>query len=142
MSRKKKRSLGDSRRLRQQRDRDDEALVQDTVGLYACFYEASLTHVDLCKVHLEELETTTLFNRLAQEFWQNRPGHAEALHQALTDLLAEHLHYANAIAKLEARFATLADTAVHEHLEPLEEYRELARRRLYPEKYPADHKAE
>ena len=135
MSRKKKRSQGDSRRLRQQRDRDDETLVQDTARLYACFYEASRTHVDLCKVRLEELETATLFNRLAQECWQNRPGHAEALHQALSDLLAEHLRYADAIAKLGARFAALADTGVHEHLEPIEDYRELARRRLYPEKY-------
>jgi hypothetical protein len=137
MSRKKKLSQGERRRFRRQRELDEEALIQDTAGLYACFFEAARTHVDLCKIRLEELDTATLFNRLAQEFWQNRPGRAAILHQALTDLLAEHLRYEDAIAKLEARFAALTDPEVHDHLAPIEEYRELTRRRLYPEKYPA-----
>jgi hypothetical protein len=86
---------------------------------------------------LETLDCDLAFNRVAHEIWSERPGHGQQIAEALAAFIAERERYVQALTELQQRFTTLRDLGPqHEHLEPVEKYRELIRARVFPEHPP------
>ena len=132
MTRKKKKPNRAERQKRQENraKTETEDLVYDTAGVFTCAFELANDFAWQCDNNIEDLESDTLFNQIAIEIWRDHTGPMKELPQVLTDLLAERDRHRAALSDLEVRFKTLADMNHHEHLEPIETYRQLVRERL------------
>jgi len=134
-SRKQPRRNEHQRRRRHQREaqrRDD--VVHDTAARFTCAAETADDFAYQCAHALEELDIDLLFHRLALEIWNEPPGRARELVAALEELLAERLRYREALQRIGQRLQSLADDpSFHIHLDPPEGYRELVRRRVFPD---------
>jgi hypothetical protein len=74
------------------------------------------------------------FLRLALEIWREQPAPPQPLMAALEELLSERVRYQQALERVGQQLQHLAtDPALHIHLKPLDGYRELVRRRLFPQ---------
>lgn len=111
-----------------------EQLVQDTAARFTCFALTCDDFAYQCQSGREALECDLAFNRVAAEIWAGRPGGARELAEALAALAAERERHLGAITVLGERFEALAadHQGLHEHLEPIECYRDLVRRRIFP----------
>lgn len=131
MSRKRKPNR--SERQKRQEIRAKSALdevVEDTASTFTCSHEIAHDFAWQCSHGQEELESDILFTRIAEEIWRDHTGEAKELVQTVADFLTERERHQAALLALEARFTTLADANIHEHLEPIETYREMLRGRL------------
>jgi hypothetical protein len=124
-------------RKRQQRLQAD--VVQDTAAVFTCSTEIADDFAAQCESRREELEIDLAFNQVACEIWAGRLGRSQDLADALSALAAERQRHLDAIAELGRRLAALAadEALAHQHLDPVEEYRELVRQRLFPDPSPA-----
>jgi DNA repair ATPase RecN len=123
---------------RELRERDQTAnVIQDTAARFTCSTEVASDFADQCASALEDLDCDLAFNRVAHEIWAARPGAGQQIAEALADFMSERERHAQALTALQQRFTALRDLGPqHEHIEPIAEYRELIRARLYPEHPP------
>jgi hypothetical protein len=131
----KRKSTQHERKLRQaaKRRSEDEAIIEDTAAVFTCFYEIARDYADQCEMSRENLEADIAYNQVACEIWRDYPGpRAEQLLAALADHLTEKQRHIEAIRELEARFEALTTPPLHEHLDPVELYQDLIRRRIFP----------
>jgi hypothetical protein len=111
---------------------DEDALVQDTAGVFTCVTKTAEDFAYQCDSACDDLEGDLVYNRLAHEIWSGHPDRAPALIEALAELAAERQRHLDALTALGQRFDQLAADDRHDHLEPLQTYQELVRRRLFP----------
>jgi hypothetical protein len=140
MSRKKKIHRQQRRRLqRQKRDSQAENIVFDTAAVFTCATETAQDFVHQCESRIEDVEIDLTFTDLAKEIWAAHPARAKSLTDALIALAAEQQRYLALLEEFCDRFDALAaDQALaHQHLDPVEPYRDLVRRRLFPDN-PSD----
>jgi hypothetical protein len=141
MSRGKKRKrAGWQERQRRSTSRDDDIfdeVAEDTAAVFTCSEKIVDDFSGQCARGLEELETDLQFAQIAHEIWQGRSGRAQELAEALAALHAEHERRREALTALHARFEALAaDSSWHEHLDPVEQWRDFVRKRLFPVEPP------
>jgi hypothetical protein len=140
MSRKKKQPHR-RRRLAERRVPKDQLIddvVLDTAAVFTCSEKVAQDFSSQCDERLAELESDVAFNRVAQDIWAGRPGRAAELASALAALVAERERQIRTLTELGARFAALAaDDSFHEHIDPVEPWRDFVRKRLFPETIPA-----
>jgi hypothetical protein len=122
------------REAREARERDD--LIVDTAATFTCSFETAHDFACQCSRTIDELETDVVFNRLAYEIWSGHPERMPELTAALADCLAERERHLTQLHQLEERFNAIATTDVHNHLEPIEDYRKLVRERIFPDVTP------
>lgn len=137
MTRRKKRPMSKQQQRRRRHGREEaqrrDDVVHDTAARFTCAAETADDFAYQCEHALEEMEINLLFNRLALEIWNQRPHGAEQLVAALEELLAERLRHRDTLQQLRQRLQSLADDpALHIHLEPVDDYRELVRSRVFP----------
>jgi len=138
-SRKKTSSRSDQRRRREQREADAEKdVILDTAATFTCSVHTAEDFAYQCDRVCEGVQTDIDFNRLAHEFWApHAAGPGKELAEALAAFLAERERHAAAVVALKSRFERLAaEESTHEHLDPVERYRELVRLRLFPDHAP------
>ena len=126
------------RRKQKLRERNQTTnVIVDTAARFTCSTEVADDFAYQCSAALETLDCDLLFNRVAHEMWREHPGPGQQIAEALAAFLAERERYAQALTELQLRFTTLRDHGPqHEHLEPVEKYRELIRARIYPDHPP------
>lgn len=136
---KRQQELSQAFKQEQKRGLGDEDVVRDTAAVYTCLYEIASDYAQQCQVAQENFEDDIVFTALACRIWQDRPGQAEQLTGALTDFLAARRRYFEAVTTLEPRFRALLDPPVHEHLDPIEHYRDMTHRHLFPHEFDPPH---
>jgi len=139
MSRKTKPGRTDKRRLKQEaRDRQrDLDVIQDTAGRFTCPSEVVHDFLYQCTDRMEGVEIDLDFNRVAHQIWRDRPGVGQQIGEALAGFIEERERHLRALADLRQRFAAIeAQGPGHDHLEPIESYRELVRARIFPDVRP------
>ncbi|MCP4447943.1 MAG: hypothetical protein GY811_21800 [Myxococcales bacterium] len=125
----KKRQPKDSKEAKEARRLD--SLASDTTATFTCSTQLIADFTRECERIQEEGECDLLYNHLAIEIWNERPDLAPDIVDALTDLTAERERHLGALGKFAARFEKLATTTPsHQHLDPVERYRELVHLRL------------
>lgn len=132
MARRKKYNKAQKRQRRQQKEIEQRKdVATDTAAIFTCSTEVVSDFARQCERIREDVECDLLYNRIAHEIWDKRPGAAADIADALADFAAERQRHLESIDKLSARFAALArDDSFHEHLDPVEQYRELVEMRL------------
>lgn len=110
-----------------------DAVVSDTAARFTCTHEVVADFLHQLDNEIEDLEMDIDFNQVALEIWQGRAGRAGTVTAALTDYLGERRRNLAALTALRTRFADLAAEDVHEHLDPVEPWRDFIRRRLFPD---------
>jgi uncharacterized coiled-coil protein SlyX len=136
MSRRKKRSqtAHNSRRHEQKRPSWD-VVIQDTAACFTCSRQIAKDFVAQCDSRLEDLEADIAFNRAAHQMGAGRPGRAQDLAQTLAEFVTEREQEAAALTALRQRFAALAaDEFFHEHLHPVEQWRDFLGRTILPDR--------
>jgi len=138
MSRGKKRKRpGWQKRQRRKDEQTEEVryedVVVDTAGQFTCSTKIADDFAYQARSRIEDLESDLAFNRVAVEIWKDRPGRAAVLAEALAAFLAERERYYEALVQLRDRFEVLArdESFQHEHLEPVEPFQDLIRRRVF-----------
>lgn len=132
-----RRSKNARKRDKHQRQRDErtqllDEVAQDTAARFTCSTEIADDFAAQCASDLDELESALAFNRVAVEMWTGQRGRAEDLAAALVDLLQERRRHFHAVLAIADRFNEICqDEAFHQHLEPIEHYRDFVRRRLF-----------
>lgn len=134
MSRRKKRNVQRKKpRTESQNQRD---VVVDTAARFACSRTIAADFAAECDRRSDDLEIELDFNRIALHFWRDRPGQGPALIELFTALAAERERHLAVLDDLARRFAEIADQDVHEHLEPIEPYRDHIRQQIFPDLPP------
>ena len=110
-------------------ERDDK-LVADVTRLFTCFTEIAHDFLHQCGCNLEDLACDIDYNRLAIEMWTGGPGRSADLLAVLTDYLALRERHHAALTAIEPRLKALLATPAHDHLEPIEHWHELVRKRI------------
>ena len=108
----------------------DDALVADITRIFTCYTEIAHDFVHQCGANLEDLDCDILYNRMAIEMWSGGPGRAAELVEVLNDYLALRERHHAALNALQPRLAELLATPAHDHLEPIEHWRDLVRKRI------------
>jgi NAD(P)H-hydrate repair Nnr-like enzyme with NAD(P)H-hydrate dehydratase domain len=118
---------------RDQRDRElENNVVEHSAAVLTCATEAADEFVTICDRSLENLEEDLVYLRLALEIWAQRPELAQPLRHSLEELLLILTNHDKAIRRLKPELKRLAaDPAPHVHLDPVEQYRQLVRERLF-----------
>ncbi len=126
------------RRKQKRRERSQTTdVIMDTAARFTCSTEVATDFADQCSSALETLDCDLDFNRVAHEMWRERPGHGQQIAEALAALITERERHALALTELQQRFTVLRDSGPqHEHLEPVDRYRELIRMRIFPDHPP------
>lgn len=135
MSRRKKRIRTTRHKRRQAPERPSwDDIIQDTAACFTCSRQIAEDFVAQCDSRLEDLEADIAFNRAAHKMWAGRPGRAEDLAQTLAAFVTEREREAAALTALRQRFAALAtDELFHEHLDPVEQWRDFLRTTILPD---------
>lgn len=138
MSRGKKRKRPGWQERRRRQERADEQLfddvASDTAAVFTCSRSTAEDFAGQCADRLEELDADIQFNQVAAEIWSGRPGRAGELAAALAALCTERERQRDAMTALCDRFEALArDEAFDEHLDPVAQWREFIRQRLFPD---------
>lgn len=115
------------------RGRGSEDLIVDTAAVYTCSFEVALDYTSQCQKHTEDFEDDLVFAKLARDLWKDRPGKGEKIAAALSDLIEARQEYLKAVTELTSRFEALMDPKNHEHLDPIEKYRERVHYGLFPD---------
>jgi hypothetical protein len=139
MSRKIKLGRTDKRHHRQeaQRRQRDLDLIQDTAGRFTCSTEITEDFVYQCTDGIEGIEVDLAFNRVAHEMWRDHPAHGQQIAEALAAFIEEREKYLQALTALKQRFEAIAQQVPqHDHLAPIEKYRELVRARMFADVPP------
>jgi hypothetical protein len=117
-----------------QRDMD---LIRDTAGTFTCSTEITRDFLYQCVDGIEGIEVDLAFNRVAHEIWCDRPGHGQQIAETLAVFIEEREKYLRALAALKPRLEELVQQVPpHEHLEPIDKYRELVRVRMFADVPP------
>lgn len=106
------------------RGRNSSDLVHDTAAVYTCSYEIAHDYASQCRKNKEEFEIDVVFTNVAHEIWAGRSGKGQQIADTLAKLLAARRKYLATITELLPRFEGLMDPTNHEHLEPIERYRQ------------------
>lgn len=132
---KGQRKREDKRLRREQRERQQQDdVVQHSAATLTCAAETAGDFGDQCAHDQEELALDLPFLRLALEIWREHPALTQPLAAALEELLSERVRYQQALERIGQQLQRLAaDPSLHIHLKPLEGYRELVRKRLFPQ---------
>jgi hypothetical protein len=132
---KGQRKREDKRLRREQRERQQQDdVVQHSAATLTCAAETAGDFGGQCVHDQEELALDLPFLRLALEIWREHPAPTQPLVAALEELLSERVRYQQALDRIGQQLQHLAaDPSLHIHLKPLEDYRELVRRRLFPQ---------
>lgn len=133
MPQKRKRKPNKAERLKRQYQRADlefQAVIHATASTYTCSHEMATDLVEQTEGALEELEGDIFFNQMALEIWRDHTEKAPQLVQALADFLAERERHQAALLAFQNRFMEIEGADSHEHLDPVEKYRDLIRERL------------
>jgi hypothetical protein len=130
---KGQRKREDKRLRREQRERQQQDdVVQHSAATLTCAAETAGDFGDQCAHDQEELALDLPFLRLALEIWRELPA-PQPLVAALEELLGERVRYQQALERIGQQLQRLAaDPSLHVHLKPLDGYRELVRKRLFP----------
>jgi len=134
MSRKIKLGKTDKRRFRQQatQRQKDIDLIRDTAATFSCSTEITKDFLFQCTDGIEAIEADLNFNRVAHEFWQDRPGHGQQIAEALAAFIHARESYLRAPTDLRLKLTDLAaQVPEHDHLDPIEKYREIVRARMF-----------
>lgn len=136
MSRTKKRIQKARNKRRQEQERPSwDVVIQDTAACFTCSRQIAKDFVDQCDSRLEDLEADIAFNRAAHTMWAGRPGRARDLAETLAEFVTEREREAAALTALRQRFAALAaDELFHEHLDPVEQWRDFLRSTILPDR--------
>lgn len=114
-----------------------DALVRDTAATFTCSADIVGDFAYQCESRRDQVECDLAFNRLALEMWHDRPGWTD-LANALEAFAAERQRHLDALTELGTRFASIAAdpsrAEQHEHLDPVEDYHELVRSRILPDR--------
>jgi hypothetical protein len=136
MARKKNRQEKNWRRQLEKKRQDD--VVKDSTATLTCAAETAGAFAFQCTHQQEELDLDLPFLNLALEIWRASPSVPPSLLTALDALLAEEMRHHETLHRIAQQLEQLAaDPALHIHLDPIDPYRELVKRRLFPEP-PAD----
>jgi hypothetical protein len=139
MSRKTKPGKNDKRRLKQQttQRQKDIDLIRDTAATFSCSTEITKDFLFQCTDGIEAIEADLNFNRVAHEFWQDRPGHGQQIAEALVAFIQARESYLRALTELKPKLTDLAtQVPEHDHLDPIEKYREIVRARMFADIAP------
>ena len=97
----------------------------------------SYTHLRSQTIPLCPAAITPNFNRVAHEFWQDRPGHGQQIAEALAAFIQARESYLRALTDLRPKLTDLAaQVPEHDHLDPIEKYREIVRARMFADVAP------
>jgi hypothetical protein len=139
MSRKSKLGRTDKRRRRQQaqqRQRDLD-LIRDIAATYTCSTEIAQDFLEQCIDGIEGIAADLDFNKVAHEMWHDHPGAGQQIAETLAAFIEVREKYLRALQDLKPRFEALVQQAPqHEHLDPIEKYRELVRARMFADVTP------
>jgi hypothetical protein len=128
---KKKSQKNGKKPIAQKKQNTD--LVEDTAAIFTCSWETAADFASQCDSAIDAIECDLTYHHLAHEIWSAKPGALE-LTAVLADYQSELGRHIAVLRQLQARFASMCtETAPHEHLDPIEKYRELVRQRLFPE---------
>lgn len=133
MSRKRKRKPNRAERedrRETQAERDFQNVVIDTAATFTCSTNIAGDFAWQCGQGAVDLASDILFLRIAHEIWGSHANDSKELARAIAEFLTEHERHQAALRTLEARFTQLEEGDAHEHLEPIETYRDLVRDRL------------
>lgn len=139
MSRKIKPANPHKRRLKQQvtQRQKDIDLIRDTAGTFSCSTEITKDFLFQCTDGIEAIEADLAFNRVAHEFWQDRPGHGQQIAAALAAFIQARESYLRVLTDLKPKLTDLAaKIPEHDHLEPIDKYREIVRARMFADVAP------
>jgi hypothetical protein len=136
MSPKKTPTQFEREQRQHERQDSDDKLISDTTATFTCFRSICRDFLDQCRDHREGVDADLAFNRVAHAIWKDRPDRAQDLVSALDEFIAARTRYLADLTALESRFAALAASNDHEHLEPVERYRDLIHRMLFPNEFP------
>lgn len=145
MTRRKKPKLSKTERQHRRKQRDDnelDELVDEMTGHFTCSYELAKDFAVQCEERQSGLDYDVAAARLAREFWSGQPGpRAQQVLALLAEFEAAAQRHFDLLADLSRRFDACADDhghEDHEHLEPVDAYRERLRQRLFPDPAPSD----
>jgi hypothetical protein len=133
---KGQRKREDKRLRREQRERQQQDdVVQHSAATLTCAAETAGDFGDQCAHDQEELALDLPFLHLALEIWRGEhPAPTRPLVAALEELLGERVRYQQALERIGQHLQHLAaDPSLHVHLKPLDVYRELVKKRLFPQ---------
>lgn len=132
---KGQRKREDKRLRREQRERQQQDdVVQHSAATLTCAAETAGDFGDQCAHDQEELALDLPFLCLALEIWREHPTPTQPLVAALDELLSERVRYQQALDRIGQHLQHLAaDPSLHVHLKPLDGYRELVKKRLFPQ---------
>jgi hypothetical protein len=139
MSRKIKLGKTDKRRLKQQatQRQKDLDLIRDTAATFSCSTKITKDFLFQCIDGIEAVNADLSFNRVAHEFWQDRPGHGQLIAEALATFIEAREIYLRSLAELKPKLTDLvSQVPEHEHLDPIEKYREIVRARMFADVAP------
>lgn len=110
-----------------------EKVLDDTTAHFTCSHGVVDDFLYQLDEEIDELKMDIDFNQVALEIWQGRTGRGEAIAAALADYLAERKRNLANLASLRERFAALLSDDAHEHIDPVEPWRQLIHQRLFPD---------
>lgn len=106
-------------------------VLDDTVAAFTCSHGVVEDFRLYCEEELERMDMNIDFGQVAREIWATRPGRAATITAALADYISICERHREALRALRPRFAALFDENIHEHVDPVEPWRDLIRLRLY-----------
>ena len=118
-----------------ERRKHEEEVVADTAAVFTCLQMIANDFAYQCGDESENVEADIAFNKVALEMWSERTGRAQDLVAALVALADARERHRQMLIETRNRFIAIADDeSTHEvHLGPPEAYRDLIRKRLFPE---------
>ena len=124
MAKRKRGNGGGHSKSREERDlKQLSEIVTKTTHVFTCPTDVTIELAELCN---DAVESAVLFQNaasLAREVWAPvGTDLARPIAEAATEMLAEYERHTTAMLALRDRFAALADSDNHEHLEPASKY--------------------
>lgn len=123
------------RRLREEREDKDRAVVEDMASRFSCSDGVALDFAGQCEERLVDLDFDLICSKLALDFWADPPDAAHPVVDLLRELESERQRHRDALTQLRQRLLELTkNAAAHHHLPvPIERYQEQVRDRLFPD---------
>lgn len=121
------------RKKKEAHQRIEQDVVEEITTTYSCSTGVAQDFAEQCDRRLDDVLDEIPFTRAGLVLWEGRPGR-EQLAAVISDYLAEQQRHAQALSSLLRRFEALSiarTPEAHEHLEPIEDYREKVRQTIF-----------
>lgn len=107
-------------------------VVEHSAAVLSCATEAADGFVGVFERSLENLDGDLAYLRLALEIWAGHPELAQPLRDSLEELLQALTVHDKSLKDIKQKLERLAaDPDPHVHLDPVEQYHQLVRERLF-----------